>query len=176
MKKIFAISLFLIIFESCQKEHSVTDDNYHVSFTVDGVNKTYTGHVFAHLDTIAGYIELQIVGANSTTSFDNYMGIYVNNFPGSSNITTGQYEDNSASFTLLTTYANNAIEYEAGQSVAEEAVTYNVTIANHFKVIISSLDNKSAKGTFSGDYYEDGNVQNGTRLSITNGDFYVPFQ
>ena len=127
-------------------------------------------------DTTSGYYTLEILGANSSTSFNDYLGFYLDNFPAGGNITAGQYEDNSTSYTLLTTYANNGIDFEAGQSVAQDAVAYNVTIANHFKVNITAMDDKTAKGTFSGDYYEDGDVQSGTKLTITNGDFFVRFQ
>lgn len=175
MKKLSVIAIvFLLIFESCKKEDS--EGNYHVSFTVDGVNKTYTGYVLAHTDTSAGYTTLTILGANSATSFDNNLGIYLDNYPGGMNITPGQYEDNFTDFTLLTTYTNNGVSYEAGQTMADNAVAYNVTIPNHFKLNIISMDNNTIKGTFSGDYFQDGDVQSGTRLNITNGDFYVKFQ
>jgi hypothetical protein len=175
MKKLSFIAIAcLLLFGSCQKENG-QDNNYHVSFTVDGVNKKYTGYVFAHLDTISGYVELSTGGADSPVSFDNYIGFYINNSPGNSNITSGQYEDNSAGFTVLSTYAVNSVEYEAGQSVAEDAVFYNVTIPNHFKVIITSMDKKTMRGTFSGDYYKNGDVRNGPKVSITNGDFYLKF-
>jgi hypothetical protein len=52
-------------------------------------------------------------------------------------------------------------------------VVCGVTIPNHFKVTISSIVGNAARGTFSGDYYADGDVQSGTKLTITNGDFYV---
>ena len=175
MKKFSVVVLLLFIFlSSCKKDNSGED--YHVSFTVNGVNKTYKGYAVAHADTISGNITLTILGGNSATSFDDYIGIYIDNSPTGADINAGQYEDNSSGFTLLTTYSNSGIDYEAGQSVAEDAVFYNVTIPNHFKVNISSMDGKTAKGTFSGDYYEDGDVQTGTKLSITNGDFYVKFQ
>jgi hypothetical protein len=176
MKKVSVIAiLFLILFGACNKEHG-NDSDYHVSFTVDGVNKSYTAHVLAHKDTTGGYVTLTILGANSPTSFDNYMGIYLDNFPGHGNFTPVQYDDNSATFTLLANYTNNAIEYDAGQSIAQDAVTYGVTIAHHFKVNITSIDNNVVRGTFNGDYYKDGDVQSSTKLNITNGDFYVRFQ
>jgi hypothetical protein len=172
------IFLLLIAFVSCEKEKSfkAPDTNYHLSFTVDGVNKIYTGHVLAHTDTAAGYTTLTILGTNTPTSVDDYLGIYLDNFPDKGIIKAGVYEDNSPSFTLLTTYANSAKEYEAGLSVAEDAVTDNVTIANHFKINITAMDKITARGTFSGDYFEDGDAKNGTKLNITNGDFYVKFQ
>lgn len=175
MKK-FSVAVFslFIVLSSCKKDKS--DENYHVSFTVNGVNKTYTAFAVVHKETISGNTTLTIIGGNSPTSFDDNMGIYLDNSPTGADITTGQYEDNSATFTVLTTYTNGGTDYESGQSVAEDAVFYNVPIANHFKVIISSMDGNSAKGTFSGDYYADGDVQAGTKLTITNGDFYVKVQ
>ena len=173
MKKLFA-ALVIVCFFSCKKEHSA-DTNYHVSFAVNGVTKNYTGHVLAHADTTSGYVEFTILGTNTMTSTDDYLGIYLNNDPGGSNIASGQYQDAATSYTLLTTYQNSGREYEAGQTVAQDAATDNITIANHFKVIITSMDKNTTRGTFSGDYYENGDVQ-GTKISITNGEFYAPIQ
>lgn len=176
MKKIsFAVIVLLVLFASCSKEESAK--NYHVSFSVDGVNKTYTGFVAAHIDTFGTDLELTILGTNSVTSGDDYFGIYINNYPGGGKISAGEYKDNSANFTVLSTFHNpiDNVEYESGQSMAEEAVYYGIPIANHFKVNITSLDGKTAKGTFSGDYFYDGDV-NDKKISITNGDFYVKFQ
>ena len=166
--------LLLILLGACKKEKG--DDNYHISFKVDGVNKTFTAHVLAHTDTTGAYIALTILGADSPTSFDNYMGIYLDNSPGNGNINAGQYLDNSANFSLITTFAKNGIEYKAGQSVAEDAVANSIIITNHFKVTITSMSNNTIRGTFSGDYYKDGNVQGALKLNITDGDFYVKFQ
>ena len=175
MKKILVILLLpTILFLSCSKE---ADENYHVSFTVNGVAKTYTAHTLAHLqDAGGGNFELTILGAANSTSYNDYIGIYINNSPGNGAIQAGQYQDNSTSYTLLTTYENGGSESEAGHTVAQQAVIYNVPIANHFKVTITELTtNGVARGTFSGDYYKDGDVH-GTKFSITNGDFYVKFQ
>ena len=177
MKKIFFILLLpAILFLSCNKEKDL-DESYHVSFTVNGVPKTYTVHTLAHLQDLgSGNSELTILGAASSTSYNDYLGIYINNSPGGGTIQAGQYQDNSSSRTILTTYENGGSEYEAGLTVAQEAVTYNVPIAKHFTVNITSLTtNGVAKGTFSGDYYMNGDVHS-TKISITNGEFYVKFQ
>ena len=175
MKKIFHILLLpAILFLSCSKE---VDENYHVSFTVNGVAKTYTAHTFAHLQAVGGgNSELTILGAGSSTSFGDYLGIYINNSPGNGAIQAGQYQDNSASYTVLTTYENAGSAYEAGHTVAEQGVIYSIPIANHFRATITELTaNGVARGTFSGDYYKDGDVHS-TKISITNGTFYVKFQ
>jgi hypothetical protein len=175
MKKIFLILLVpAILFFSCNKE---SDNNYHVSFNVNGTAKSYTAHTLAHLEDLGGgNFELVILGAASATSYDDYLGIYINNSPGGGTIPAGQYQDNSTSYTVLTTYQNSGSEYEAGQSVAEDGIAYNVPIANHFTVNITTLTtNGVARGTFSGDYYQNGDVQS-TKINITNGEFYVKFQ
>ena len=175
MKKICLILLLpAILFLSCKKE---SDDNYHVSFTVNGVAKTYTAHTLAHLQDLGGGdFELMILGATSSTSFNDYMGIYINNSPGGGTLQAGLYTDTSPNRILLSTYGNGALSYEAGHTVAENGVTYSVPIANHFKVNITELNTGgTARGTFSGDYYEDGDVH-GTKVTITNGEFYVKFQ
>lgn len=176
MRKLFLITICAtVFFSSCKKDSS--NESYHVSFNVDGVSKTFTGNAIAHIDSVSGYVELTIIGAKTATSYDDYLGIYINNYPGGGNFIAGQYQDNSADFTVLTTFQNasNGNEYEAGQTVADDAVTDNVPVANHFKAIITSMDGKTAKGTFSGDYYQDGDVHS-NKISITNGDFYVKFE
>lgn len=174
MRKLTLITLLLLtLFVSCKKENG--DDDYYFTFTVNGVNKSYSGFIAAATDTSGAYVELTILGATSSTSFDDYLGIYLNNSPSTDNIVPGQYEDLSADFTLLTTYGANGKDYESGQSVAEEAAANGITLTNHFKVNITSMDSKSVKGTFSGDYYDAGNVQTGEKLTITNGSFHVKF-
>jgi hypothetical protein len=178
MKKLTILGLLVAIsFVSCQKEkdRQDSDNNYHFSFTVDGVKKSYTGYIAAHTDTVSGYVSLTILGAPAVTSFDNYLGIYLDNVPNKGNITVGQYLDLGPNFNLITTYNLNGVEYESGQSVAEDAITDNITIANHFKLNITSMDKTTIRGTFSGDYFKDGDAKNGTKLNITNGDFYVKF-
>lgn len=175
MKKICLVLLLPIIFVlSCSKNN---DDNYHFSFVVNGVAKSYTGYTAAHLEDLGGGdFELMILGATSATSYDDYLGIYINNSPGGGTITAGQYNDNMPNRVVLSTYENGTLAYEAGHTVAEQAVVHNVTIANHFTVNITELNTSgAARGTFSGDYYVDGDPR-GAKVSITNGQFYVKFQ
>lgn len=175
MKKLLLFSVVLsLVITSCKKDKG--NDDYYFRFTVDGTAKAYSGFIAAHLDSSAGYVELTLLGANSQTSFDDNMGIYINDFPAQKEIKPGVYPDNSSDFTVLTTYTNSNVDYEAGQSVAEEGVLWNVPITNHFKVTITTLSKESVSGTFSGDYYEDGDVRTGTKLVITNGAFHLKFQ
>ena len=177
MKKASLLLLLpAILFLSCNKE-SDQPETYHVSFKVNGVDKLYTGHTLAHLEDLGGGdLELMILGATTATSYNDYIGIYISNSPGGGAITAGQYQDNSTNRIVLTTYENGGTSYEAGRTVADEAVIYNVPIANHFTVNITTLTiGDVARGTFSGDYYPDGDPRK-PKISITNGEFYVKFQ
>lgn len=180
MNKLVGSILFLvaITFVSCEKEKDnqrQQDNNYHFTFTVNGAKKSFTGYIAAHTDTTNGIVELIVLGAPSVTSQDNYLGFYLSNDPGKGNIGTGQYLGTATNYTLLSTYALNAVEYESGQTMEMEAISNNVTIVNHFKVNITSMDKTTIRGTFSGDYFADGDVKNGAKLTITDGDFYVKF-
>jgi hypothetical protein len=174
MKRILIFSLLCFaVVASCKKEKG--NDEFYFRFTVDGTTKAYSGFIAAHLDTSAGYVELTLLGANSQTSFDDNMGIYINDFPAQKEIRTGQYDGSSPDFTVLTTYTNSNLEYESGQSVDADGVLFGIPIANHFKVNITAMDKQSVRGNFSGDYYLDGDVQNGTKLTITSGEFNLKF-
>jgi hypothetical protein len=178
MKKFFILSIaFIIGFSSCQKENSEdnTDTNYHVSFKADGISKSFTEFTGAHFDTTSGFVTLTVLGSASQTNNSNYFGFYLNNDSGAALIVPGEYKDVFTNFTLLSTYNINAFPYEAGQSVAEEAADNNITIANHFKVNITSMNKETVKGTFSGDFYESLNIR-GKKITITDGDFYVKVQ
>lgn len=175
MKTLSVIAaLFFLLFISCKKDGG--GDNYYVKFTVDGVNKSYTGYVFAHEDNTSGYSVFTVNGASSGTSFNDYLGIYIDNFPTGASISAGVYLDNSPDYSVLTTYAFNGGEYESGETVAEEAIANSVTITNHFKVTITERSGNTVRGTFSGDYYEGGDVENGDKITITNGEFYAKFE
>lgn len=174
MKKHLIIALIaLVIVASCNKEN---DTDYYLRFKANGVDKSLSGYVFAHKETTGGFTSLTILGATSATTFTDYLGLYLDNTPNSSTVfTTGTYGDVSANYSLLSTYTSNSPDYEAGEEVASEAALHSVTI-NHLQLTITSMDNETISGTFSGDYYEDGNVQTGTKISITNGEFNAKFQ
>jgi hypothetical protein len=181
MKNLILIAIFFTcFFASCSREEPQTEevqDNYHLSFKKNGTTVNYTGLVMAHRDTTNGYFTLQINGTHSMATLSSeYMGIYIDNYPGNGNISTGQYLDNATTNTVLTTHLFGGISYQAGQSLAESGVQHNVPIAKHFKVIITHMDANSVKGSFEGDYYQEADVTAGNMIHITEGDFYVKFQ
>lgn len=168
------VFLVLSLLVGCKKESE--DEEYYLSFMANGVEKRYTGYVTAGEEVTAGYTTLIVVGSVSATSTNDNLGIYINNDPGLRGIGTGEYTDASTNFTVLTTHARNGFDYEAGQTVAMDAVYYGVTIPNRFKVTITQRDGDKIRGTFSGDYYEDGDVRFGEKITITNGQFYARLQ
>lgn len=172
-KTILAAALLVITFAGCKKDN---DEDFHVSFSVNGTSKSYTGHVFAHKESVSGFTTLVVNGSTSATSYDDYLGIYLDNYPAGASFAAGEYIDAGTAYSLLTTYQNSGSEYEAGQSTAQDAVSYGVTITNHFKVSITQLDAETIRGTFSGDYYPNGNVRSAGKIAITNGEFYAKFQ
>lgn len=59
--------------------------------------------------------------------------------------------------------------------MAMSAANSNASIANHLKLVITSVDSILITGTFSGDFYLSGDIT-GTIKTITNGDFDVPWK
>jgi hypothetical protein len=176
MKKLLILTLLaftLVGFLSCNKEN---DDDGFIRFKVNGSQKEYTGYVVAHVDVVSGTSTLTILGSTSANNFNDYMGIFIANDPSGDDINPGIYEDLSGDFTVLTTYSNGGTEYEAGQSIAEDAAANSISIPVHFNTIISSMSNETISGSFSGSYYANGDVENGTRLDITEGQFHAKFQ
>lgn len=174
MKKIFLIALAsACLFISCKK----SNDSYYFRCTIDGTAKTFNFNPYAHEETENGITSYLTGGFATSSTSGDWMGIYIDNSASGDDIGSGLYEDSSPDFTVLATFTDAAavIDYESGTSIYEDAITYGHTIANHLKVTIQSNDGKTMKGTFSGDFYPDGNL-NGTKKSITNGEFYLKWQ
>jgi hypothetical protein len=179
----FTISRFLLsilfiacFFLSCRKERSNNNNEaFYVTCTVDGTPMKFNGYVFCHYEWAGGYKAVTINGATGMSSTAASVGFVITNYPGADSINTGTYTDASTDFELLASYAPNisAIAYDAGTTVFNEAKLTGTIIANHFTVKITSLNNQTAKGTFSGDFYYDGDPS-GAKKTITNGEFYVP--
>jgi len=174
MKKLSLILLaFACTFISCKKDK----DSYYFRCNIDGTARTFNFSTYAHKETENGLTGYG-TGGFATASMDgDWIGIWIDNDPSTDDIVAGVYEDSSPDFSVLGTFTDGAagIDYESGTSIYEDAITYGHTIANHFKVTIQSIDGKTIKGTFSGDFYPNGNLD-GTKKSITNGEFYLKWQ
>jgi hypothetical protein len=174
MKKISLILLaFTCLFLSCKKNN----DSYYFRCTIDGTPRTFNIGTYAHKEIENGQTAFLTGGFATSSTSGDWIGIYIDNSPSGDDITTGIYEDSSPDFTLLGTFTDGAagIDYDSGTSMYEDAITYGHTITNHFKVTIQSIDDKAMKGTFSGDFFPEGDLE-GVKKSITNGEFYLKWQ
>jgi len=85
----------------------------------------------------------------------------------------GTYTDDMDEVGMQAVYTLGAAkQYYAGSAMAAEAASQQITIKNHLKIVITSIDTKTVKGTFSGDMFDSGTVT-ATPTSMANGDFYA---
>ena len=175
MKKILVLSLLaVVLFTGCSKDK--TESTYFVKFLADGTQKAFSAFTFGHIENVGGFTELSIMGANNSSADDNYIGIQIHNYPGLLPVITGAYEDSSPDFTLFAMYGVNDVEHNAGKTESEDALLYNIPNHQRLRVTITEITSTNIRGTFSGDYYENGDVQFGNKVRITNGEFNVRVQ
>lgn len=168
------ILFFLLITAclSCSKEDPNAD--YHLTCTIDGVNKKFNISAMAFQSTVTGYQGIALGGAETSSSTSATFGFEIANYPSDKPIIAGTYTDGQTDFEILSTYLTEANEsFEAGTTLYQDAISSGATITNHLKVAITSIGNGSIKGTFSGDFYLEAE-SNGAKKVITNGDFYLP--
>jgi hypothetical protein len=177
MKKIVVSALILFsLLCACKKNN----DSYYIRCTINGVARTFNVNTYAHHETDPVSQRKGIgMGGHATSDLEgDWFGFWVDNIPSGNAIIAGTYTGTMTDFGLLGTFTDDAAGFDwyGGSSVEEDAVTYGVTISNHFTLTIQSIDGKAIRGTFSGDFYADGDVQNGAKKSITNGEFYLKFK
>ena len=179
MKKNVTLFLAFIaviaIAASCKKSSS--SPGYHLTATIDGTAKTFNISPYAVKQTNGGAMKIGIIGVASTSTGESLEIDLANNagttYPA---IVAGTYADTSTVFDVEAYYTPTlTTEYDAGNTLAQEGVNTVTTYANHFKLVITSIDSVSIKGTFSGDFYFNGDLS-AAKKSFTNGDFYAKFQ
>jgi len=178
VNSIFLLLIVAFIFSSCSKG----DDGgtYHITCNVDGAATSFNTAALAHIDVDPSGPGRDIIihGLTGPSATAGTFGFALNNVPGYDSIKAGVYPDTQTMYEVLASYSGNASspdDYEAGTSNYQEAVRAGVTLTNHFTVTITSLTAQTVRGTFSGDFYFNGDVK-GAKKSITNGDFYVKLQ
>ncbi|MGZ8558968.1 MAG: hypothetical protein ACXWWC_11565 [Chitinophagaceae bacterium] len=99
------------------------------------------------------------------------------NLPSGDDIIAADYPETYTDFEIVTTYKPDqaSLGFEAGTSFLEEANMAGVTNSNHFKVTITAINSETLKGTFSRDFYEDGDPR-AAKKTISNGSFHIKFQ
>jgi hypothetical protein len=182
MKKILVVSFVavLILFVwSCKKSSSAPAGSaYFISATVGGTSRTFNVSAYAVDSSIGGASEIDIFGLSDSSFTPAAIVLSISNSPGLKSITTGAYTDTTASFTLSSSYYSNyyaSTSFNAGTVFAATASGAGITITNHLKLVITSLTSTGIKGTFSGDYYFDGDPS-ASPTTITNGSFYLKFK
>jgi hypothetical protein len=175
MKKLFAsLSIFFIflLISSCKKSSS--SSTYFLTATINGTSKTFGINPAATIDTSGNQIEIGMVGAVSATT-DESINIELNNLDSLNPIVAGVYSDTSSDFEVEGFYDSNpSTQYMAGFIFDGPGYAGSAQLANHFKIVISSIDNVAIKGSFSGNFYPNGDPSQ-TPIAITNGNFYLKF-
>ncbi len=171
MKKTYLLCLALLpLLFSCKKDKD-DSNSYHVSFKLDGQAKSYTAFTAGTVTKSDEETSVAIAGTSSATNGEDHFAIalFTQEDPKATT-----YTDNVDNYMLAGLFSPSAsIEYQAGTILNTEAGSSDIIIKNHFKVTITSIDDKSIRGTFSGDFYLDGDPSK-EKKTITDGSFYVP--
>lgn len=173
MKKVYFFYLAaLCLFFSCKKDKNDDPVSYHITCKVDGVPTSFNSTALA----VTGTEEargLAINGAVSMSETTDGFGFVIVDI--SRDVTAGTYTDEGTDYSLLGGYhvGQTDVDYDAGTELRKDAEANNKTIANGFKVVISAIDDKTVKGTFTGDFYPVENPD-GPKKTLTEGSFYLP--
>lgn len=178
MKRLCLIAFLCTLLFSCQKEDSnIEDTNYHLSCKIDGVLTTFNVDAAAGEDNDVEIWAFAVGGRNADSANSKIFGIVINSLEDNVRVTPGTYTDNETRFEVFTGFFDpvTELEFGAGQELYDDAIFTGVPIQNHFKVELKELNEKIARGTFSGDYYED-YESTGTVKKVTEGEFYLKIQ
>jgi hypothetical protein len=173
MKRVFILLVASFsLLASCKKSSS---SPYFMTAAVAGTAKTFNNALVATDQTNLGITTISIVGVASTTTGES-IEITLDNALSGNAIVPGTYTDTSSYFDVEAAYfLNPSTAYTAGSAVAGLAAGVSITIVNHFKIVITSLTSTAVKGTFSGDFFADGDPT-GVSVTILNGSFDGNFQ
>ena len=173
MKKI-ALSLALIsVLLSCKKSNS-SSTSYHMTASISGNAKNFNVTPPVAQETKTGTVvnDVSITGILNASTGESLILSIDNNFSDKS-IVAGTYTDTSSTFNVQVVYAVNlATQYWGGSVTASDAAGAGSPVKNHIKIVITSIDDKTVKGTFSGDLFGGGDIS-ATPTPMINGDFYA---
>lgn len=176
MRRILTLSLIgWVIFSSCQKETSkAVDTNYHITCKVDGQEASFNVGATAYQIDSLGETIIAIAGADAASTSPKVLSLAIISIEPGAAITAREYTDTSTVYGIGSDYIvqNGIEEYVAGYDLPAIAQQNNVTLANHLKITIKEITDITIRGSFSGDYYLNQDV-NANRKTITDGDFYV---
>jgi hypothetical protein len=173
MKKILLFMALAAAIVSCKKSSSGSG-SYHMTATIDNKPKNFNAVAPVASKLMNGDVlsDLSITGVLNTTTGESII-LEINNGMTDQPIIPGTYSDTSTSFQIQAIYAASvATQYYGGTAITEEAANSGYPVKNHVKIVITSIDSKAVKGSFSGDIYA-GDFTAPTPM--INGDFYAAF-
>jgi len=175
MKKTVLFVALISALVSCKKSNSGSG-GYHMTATIDSKGKNFNATPPIASRLMSGNVlsDLTITGVLNPSTGESMILQIDNNFSDKS-IVAGTYSDTSTSFGIQAIYTVSlATQYYGGSAITDEAANAGAPVKNHVKIVITSIDDKTVKGTFSGDLYANGDVS-GTPTPMINGDFYAAF-
>jgi hypothetical protein len=178
VKKILLFSaLFVCVFVSCKKNNSSSGGSYHFTATIDGQAQTFNVSPLAVKVTNSGASLIAIEGFSAASSTTQILSVsWGNTSPNSANFTTGAYSDTATAYYIGGNYnPSTTVAYVSGSGVTAAVGSSLPSGVQRLKITITSVDSTAVKGTFSGDFFFNGDVTQGKK-TITNGDFYVPWK
>ncbi len=102
--------------------------------------------------------------------------LMLDNSNGGGPLVARTYSDTSTVFDMSATYfVSLATQFEAGSFVESLAAGASIPITNHFKLVITSINSTAIQGTFTGDFFSNGDPTAAVK-TITNGAFNAQFQ
>jgi len=172
MKKSALFALLLAFAAvSCKKSDSGSS-GYHMTATIGGQAKNFNQTPpIATNQIVGGEGVLTITGILNASTGESFM-IMLTNTDGKL-FAAGTYTDDMDQVDMQAVYTVSvAKQYYAGTMMASDAVTQQITIKNHLKIVITAIDTKTVKGTISGDLFDGGDVTVAP-TAMVNGDFYA---
>ena len=169
MKKILFIYLVVTcLFASCKKNSPASNS---LTASMNGTNKTFATAALA-VKVVRGGLTTIAIGGAVNVGTGEVLNIGIDNSLSGDSIVAGTYSDTSTAFSLSLAYnsPNSLGGYQGGTSVDGSEYFGSVPVSNHVKLVITSIDNSSIKGTFSGNIYLNRDLTN-TPYPITNGNF-----
>jgi hypothetical protein len=173
MKKILLSMALISVFMSCKKSNSSSGP--HMTANVGGTAKTFNTSVLATKLGSGGAMAITVAGFASSNKTEAFT-LQLDNLSSGDAITAKTYADTSSGYNITCTYINSSLGQYIGNNVTwNDALAVGVTVKNHTKVVITSIDSTSISGTFSGDLFPNADVSQ-TPTTVTSGDFYAKFQ
>ena len=154
---------------SCKKSNSGSS-GYHLTATIGGTNHAFNTSPLYATSNVGGVTLIAVEGF--TTQAGEMFNLSINNSPSGKPIVAGTYTDTSANFEIVFEYVKNATTAYVGGTLITAAA--GTSVKNHTKIIITSIDAHTIRGTISGDAFLNSDITEAP-TTVTNGDFYAAF-